>query len=78
MNTFSSLKEVLFALSREEKLLAEMFKRRKTAKYKYEYALELADDNDGRLQYLIERSVIRQNESTLEIDDLYVIFLNRF
>lgn len=77
MNTFSSLKEVLFALSREEKLLAEMFKRRKTANYKYEYALELADDNDGRLQYLIDRSVIRQNESTLEIDDLYVHFFEQ-
>ncbi|MYY46425.1 hypothetical protein [Elizabethkingia anophelis] len=77
MNTFSSLKEVLFALSREEKLLAEMFKRRKTANYKYEYALELADDNDGRLQYLIDRSVIRQNESILEIDDLYVHFFEQ-
>jgi len=77
MNTFSSLKEVLFALSREEKLLAEMFKRRKTANYKYEYALELVEDNDSRLQFLIDRSVIRQNESTLEIDDLYVHFFEQ-
>lgn len=77
MNTFSSLKEVLFALYREEKLLAEMFKRRKTTNYKYEYALELVEDNESRLQFLIDRSVIRQNESTLEIDDLYVHFFEQ-
>ena len=50
MNTFSNIKEVLLALKREEELLTEMFKRRKTTKYRYEYALELVDDNDARLQ----------------------------
>lgn len=77
MNTFSNIKEVLLALKREEELLTEMFKRRKTANYKYEYALELVDDNDARLQYLIDRSVIRQNGSTLEIDDLYLQFFEQ-
>lgn len=77
MNTFSNLKEVIFALYREEKLLAEMFKRRKTNNYKYEYALELVEDNDSKLQFLIDRSVIRQNDSTLEIDDLYVNFFEQ-
>src|SRR5690606_35532330 len=77
MNTFSNIKEVLLALYREEKLLVEMFKRRKTANYKYEYALELVDDNDNRLQYLIDRSVVRQNGDTLEIDDLYVHFFEQ-
>jgi hypothetical protein len=54
-----------------------MFKRRKTTNYRYEYALELVDDNDARLQYLIDRSVIRQNGSTLEIDDLYLQFFEQ-
>lgn len=77
MNTFSSIKEILLALKREEDLLSEMFKQRKTAYYKYEYALELVDDNDGRLQYLIDRSVISQNGNTLEIDDLYLQFFEQ-
>ena len=77
MNTFSNIKEVLLALKREEGLLTEMFKRRKTTNYRYEYALELVDDNDARLQYLIDRSVIRQNGSTLEIDDLYLQFFEQ-
>ncbi len=77
MNTFSNIKEVLLALKREEELLTEMFKKRKTTNYKYEYALELVDENDGRLQYLVERSVIRQNGNSLEIDDLYLQFFEQ-
>ena len=45
MNTFSNIKELLFALYREEKLLTEMFKKRKTTDYKYEYALDLVENN---------------------------------
>lgn len=77
MNTFSNIRELLLALSREEKLLTEMFKKRKTTDYKYEYALDLVDNNDGKLQYLIDRSVIRQNGNNLEIDDLYVQFFEQ-
>lgn len=74
MNTFSNIKELLFALYREEKLLTEMFKKRKTTDYKYEYALDLVENNDNKLQYLIDRSVLRQNGNNLEIDDLYLHF----
>lgn len=77
MNTFSSIKELLFALYREENLLTEMFKKRKTTEYKYEYALDLVENNDNKLQYLIDRSVIRQNGNNLEIDDLYIRFFEQ-
>mgnify|MGYP001230761318 FL=1 len=77
MNTFSNIKELLFALYREEKLFTEMFKKRKTTDYKYEYALELVENNDNKLQYLLERSVIRQNGNNLEIDDLYLQFFEQ-
>jgi len=77
MNIFSSIKELLFALYREEKLLTEMFKKRKTTDYKYEYALDLVENNDNKLQYLIDRSVIRQNGNNLEIDDLYIQFFEQ-
>ncbi|MDD2244737.1 MAG: hypothetical protein PHR13_09030 [Dysgonamonadaceae bacterium] len=77
MNTFSNIKELFTALSREQKLLTEMFKKRKTASYKYEYALELVENNDNRIQYLLDRSVIRQNGYNLEIDDQFLQFFEQ-
>jgi len=74
MNTFSNIKELVSALNKEQKLLTEMFKKRKSASYKYEYALDLVDNDDNRIQYLLNRSVIRQNGSNLEIDDEFLQF----
>ncbi len=77
MNTFSNIKELVSALYREEKLLSEMFKRRKSTDYKYEYALDIVEDNDNKIHYLIDRSVLRQNGNNLEIDDLYLQFFEQ-
>lgn len=77
MNVFSSIKELLFALYREEKLLSEMFKKRIKTDYKYEYALDLVENNQNKLQYLIDHSVIRQNGNNLEIDELYIQFFEQ-
>ena len=74
MKTFSNIKELVSALNREHKLLTEMFKKRKSASYKYEYALEIVDNDDNRIQYLLNRSVIRQNGNSLEIDDQFIQF----
>lgn len=57
MNTFSNIKELLRTLSREQELLSEMLEKRKTFSYKYDYALEMVDDDDGRIKYLLERGV---------------------
>ena len=51
-----------------------MFKKRKSPSYKYEYALDLVDNDDNRIQYLLSRSVILQNGSNLEIDDEFLQF----
>ncbi|MCZ2129359.1 MAG: hypothetical protein LC109_03740 [Bacteroidia bacterium] len=77
MNTFSNIKELFSALYREQKLLTEMFKKRKSASYKYEYALDLVDNDDNRIQYLLNRSVIRQNGNNLEIDDQFLQFFEQ-
>ena len=74
MNTFSNIKELVSALNREHKLLSEMFKKRKSASYKYEYALDLVENDANRIQYLLSRSVIRQNGNNLEIDDEFLQF----
>jgi len=77
MDSFSNIKELLSALYRERELLTEMFKMRKSASYKYEYALDLVNNDDTRIQYLMCRSVIRQNGSSLEIDDQFLQFFEQ-
>ncbi|MDR1985148.1 MAG: hypothetical protein LBQ28_10075 [Prevotellaceae bacterium] len=77
MNTFATIKELFSALHREANLLSEMFKKRKSVSYKYEYALDLVDNKDDRIQYLLNREVIRQNGNNLEIDDLFLQFFEQ-
>lgn len=77
MNTFSNIKELINALYREKELLTEMFNKRKTLSYKYEFALELVEYNEDRIHWLINHSVIRQNGNFLEIDDLFLQFFEQ-
>ncbi len=77
MNTFSNIKELLSTLVREHKLLTEMFEKRKTLSYKYDYALELVDYNEERIRYLIAHAVIRENANFLEIDDQFIQFFEQ-
>ncbi|MCT4615357.1 MAG: hypothetical protein N4A49_10840 [Marinifilaceae bacterium] len=77
MYTFSNIKELILALKREEKLLSEMFSKRKHLDFKYEDALSLVDFEDSRLQYLIDRSLIRKNDDSIEIDDIYLQFFEQ-
>lgn len=77
MNHFNSIRELLNTLSRGHKLLAEMFEKRKSLSYKYDYALELVDNDNDRILRLIEKSVIRQNGNYLEIDDQFLQFFEQ-
>jgi hypothetical protein len=77
MNTFSNIKELFSALKKEENLLSEMFKKRKSVSYKYEYALDIVESNENRIKYLLDREVIRQNGNNLEIDDLFLQFFEQ-
>lgn len=74
MNTFTSIKELVSTLGREYKLLSEMFEKRKVLTYKYDYALEILDYNEERIDHLLAHSVIRQNGEFLEIDDQFLHF----
>ncbi|MFP5040923.1 hypothetical protein [Parasediminibacterium sp. JCM 36343] len=77
MNTFSNIKELLSALYRERDLLAEMFKKRTSLSYKLDFALELLEHKQERLDYLIDHAVIRQNGQFLEIDDQFLQFFEQ-
>lgn len=78
MNTFSNIKELFTALNREASLLSEMFKKRKSVKnFQYDYALDLVENNDNRIKYLLDREVVRLNGNNLEIDDLFLQFFEQ-
>jgi hypothetical protein len=77
LDTFSNIKELLSSLKREEKLITEMFSKRKSLAYKANYALELVDFDENRINYLIERGVLRENGDTLELDDQYLEFFEQ-
>jgi len=77
MNTFNDIKELVTALKREEKLISEMFAKRKSLPYQLNYARELVDYEDSRIDFLIQRSVINENGSVVELDDLYREFFEQ-
>lgn len=77
MNTFNDIKELVSTLKREEKLIAEMFSKRKSIDYKYSDAIELVDHDENRIDFLIARSVIRENGGYLELDDQFLEFFEQ-
>jgi hypothetical protein len=70
--SFHSIKELINTLSWAKDLLGEMFEKRKVINYKFEHALEFLSED--RLQSLIEKGILRQNNSYLEIDDQFLEF----
>ena len=77
MNTFNDVKDLVSTLKREEKLISEMFRKRKSIHYKYSDAIELVEYDEDRLTFLIERSVIRENGGFLELDDQFLEFFEQ-
>lgn len=77
MNTFNDIKELVTALKREEKLISEMFSKRKSIDYKLNDALELVDYEENRIHLLIEKSVIRENGGLLELDSQFLEFFEQ-
>ena len=77
LNTFNDIKELVIALNRESKLISEMFSKRKSIDYKVSDALELVDFEESRIDFLVERSVVRENDGILELDDLFLEFFEQ-
>lgn len=77
MNNFNDIKELVLTLNREAKLIAEMFSKRKSIDYKLSDALELVDYDENRIDFLIQKFVIRENGGVLELDDLFLEFFEQ-
>ena len=74
MNTFKSIDELLRVLEREKVLLKEMFHKRTSSSFKYDYALELTEYKEERIKYLIDYGIIRDSGNFLEMEDVYLKF----
>lgn len=78
MNHFNSIRELLNTPSRGHKLLSEMFEKRKSFSYKYDYALDILEgDKDKVIQLLLSKNIVRQNGSNLELDDQFLQFFEQ-
>lgn len=77
MDRFKDIKELVTALKRDEKLISEMFTKRKSLEYKYSYALDFVDQEEDRLNYLLQKSVLRDSGGFLELDDVYIDFFEQ-
>ena len=74
MSTFRSIEELGKGLDREEELLQEMFAKRKSLSFRYDYALEMTEYKEERIRYLIDYGVIRDTGDFLEMEDIYLKF----
>ena len=74
MSTFRSIEELVKSLERERELLKEMFAKRKSLSFRYDYALHIPKYKQERLRYLIDYGVIRDTGDFLEMEDLYLKF----
>lgn len=74
MPTFQSLRDLIRGLQQGEKLLNDMFLKRKTVAVNYEEALETLGGDENRLTRLIKYGVIEQTGDSLELSDVYLRF----
>lgn len=74
MGTFHSIDELIKTLDREKVLLKEMFAKRHSLQFRYDYALEMTEYKEERIRYLIENGMIRDTGDCLEREDVYQKF----
>lgn len=77
MKTFHSLKELIHVLYRERELLDEMFQKRKALLFQIEDALGILDDDQERLNALVQSGILRNDGASLEFDDFYIDFFEQ-
>ena len=71
---FRTIEELTKTLSREQKLLSEMFEKRKLMKFPLGLALDLVENNEKRLKRLLDYGVIVEAGNTLDIESDYLNF----
>ncbi len=71
---FRTIEELTKTLSREQRLLGEMFEKRKLMKFPLGLALDLVGSNEARLRKLLDYGVLVRSGNTVEIESDYLNF----
>ncbi len=74
LSHFRTIEELTKTLSREQRLLSEMFDKRKLMKFPQGLALELVGGNEARLKKLLDYGVLVETGNTVEIESDYLNF----
>lgn len=74
LSHFRTIEELTKTLSREQKLLSEMFEKRKLIEFPKAIALKLVGENESRLSRLIDYGVVVETGNSLEIESDYLNF----
>lgn len=74
LSQFRTLEDLVNCLSKERKLLRDVFGDRKTHVYTMDLAMELVEHRRERIQYLIDYGVIHESGNFLEMEDIYLKF----
>ena len=72
MYIYNSIPHITNTLNLGKDLLEVLFEKRKSLPFRYDYALDIIDEN--KLNILIEREVIRRNGPYIEMDEHYLSF----
>ena len=71
---FRTIEELTKTISREQRLLGEMFEKRKLMKFPLGLALDLVGSNEARLRKLLDYGVLVRSGNTVEIESDYLNF----
>ena len=74
LSHFRTIEELTKTLSREQRLLSEMFEKRKLMKFSQGLALELVGGNETRLKKLLDYGVLVETGNAVEIESDYLNF----
>ncbi len=74
MSNIKNINELVNALNKGSKLLADMFDKRKTVSLDMDTALEILDDKEELLKLLLRKGIIEEVDNHLEITDPFMRF----
>lgn len=74
ISQFRTLGDLVNCLSKERKLLRDVFGDRKIHVYSMDLAMELVDHRRERIQFLIDYGIIHESGNFLELEDIYLKF----
>jgi hypothetical protein len=74
---FHNIKDLLATLNRGEKLVSDLFEKRKKINYKFDEAIEIIGVDEDVVQKLIDKGIVINNHGILELDEQFLLFFEQ-